>query len=106
MGTTIKPLEEDEYLVLQATKKPIATSATIATIQVNLVRILRFLSCERATAFPGRPDTGHEHYLKAGMAIHLCIRNGREEQTAARLIGTAETAASCLGTVVSGLVDQ
>jgi hypothetical protein len=29
-------------------------------------------------------QTGHEHYLKAGMAIHLCIRNAREEQTGSR----------------------
>src|SRR6202162_5905399 len=44
LGTTTKPFEEDEYLVLQAIRKPIATKAKIAAIQVNLVRILRFIS--------------------------------------------------------------
>jgi hypothetical protein len=44
LGTTTKPFEEDVYLVLQAIRKPIATKAKIATIQVNLVRILRFIS--------------------------------------------------------------
>jgi hypothetical protein len=58
VGTITKPLEEDEYLVLQAITTPIETRARTAKIQVNLVRILRFSSCERADAFPGRPEPG------------------------------------------------
>ena len=52
LGTTTKPLEEDEYLVPQAIRTPINTSARIATIQVSLVRILRFISYERAYVSP------------------------------------------------------
>jgi hypothetical protein len=46
-------LEEDEYLVLQAITALIDTRARIAKIQASLVRILRFISYERAYAFPG-----------------------------------------------------
>ncbi len=102
LGTTTKPFEEDLYLVLHAIKKPTATKARTATIQVNLVRILRFISCERTDAFPRPPQTGHERYLKAGIVIHLCIRNAREEQTDCRVIGTTGAVASCLEAVVSG----
>ncbi len=48
LGITTKPLEEDVYLVLQAIRTPIDTRVRIATIQVSLVRILRFISYERA----------------------------------------------------------
>jgi hypothetical protein len=63
LGTTTKPLEEDEYLVLQAITAAIATSARRAIIQVNRVkvnrvRILRFISCERSYAVPGRQPGG------------------------------------------------
>ena len=53
--------------------------------------------------FPAAANRGR-HHLKAGNAIHLCIRNAREEQTPTKLIGTLETAASCLKAVpvVSG----
>ena len=58
VATTINPLEEAVYLLLQAIRAPIATRTRVATIQVNLVRILRFISCERAQAFPGRRQPG------------------------------------------------
>jgi hypothetical protein len=51
-------LEEDEYFVLQDIKKPTAATARVATIQVNLVRILRFFSREVADIFPGRHKPG------------------------------------------------
>ena len=46
LGTTTKALveEEREYFVLHAIRKPITTRARIATIQVSLVHILRFIS--------------------------------------------------------------
>src|ERR1700688_172800 len=52
------------------------------------------------------PQTGQERYRKAGMAIHLCIRNAREEQTRSRPIGTRSADTSCLKMPVapSGLV--
>jgi hypothetical protein len=53
-----KPFEEVENLVLHASKNPIQTTASIATAQVNLVRILRFISYKRTDAFPGRPKPG------------------------------------------------
>src|SRR5580698_10816765 len=56
LGTITKPLEEDVYLVLQAIRAPINTRATIATVQASLVRILRFISYERADAFPGNTN--------------------------------------------------
>src|ERR1700733_1135281 len=40
VGTTTKPLSEEEYLVLQAIRKAIAVRTRIATIQVNRFRIL------------------------------------------------------------------
>jgi hypothetical protein len=60
VGTTTKPLveEEDEYLVLHAITNPIANRARTATIQVNLVRILRFISCERAYPLAGSHKPG------------------------------------------------
>src|SRR5258708_22344100 len=64
VGTTISPFEEGLYLVLHAIKKPIATRTSIAPIQVNLVRILRFISCERTDAFPGRPKPGMNAILR------------------------------------------
>jgi hypothetical protein len=56
--TTTNPLLEDEYLVLHATNTPIEIRAAIPKIQVNLVRILRFISCERADALPGSYQPG------------------------------------------------
>jgi len=35
---------------------------------------------------PRQPETGPERYLKARIAIHLCIRNTREEQTGPDLL--------------------
>jgi hypothetical protein len=64
LGTTTNPFEEDEYLVLQATTKPIEMRATTATIQVNLVRMLRFISCERSSAVPGRHIPGVDTILR------------------------------------------
>ena len=34
--------------------------------------------------------------MKALITIHLCIRNGREEQTPTQQLGTLHTVASCL----------
>src|SRR5271166_490382 len=67
--TTTSPLFEDEYFVLHATRTPIEIRTATPSIQVNLVRILRFISCERANALPGsaprQPPTGQEHFVKA-----------------------------------------
>ena len=54
LGTTTKALEveEEEYFVLHAIKKPIATRARIATIQVSLVHILRFVSIRNVLMHP------------------------------------------------------
>jgi hypothetical protein len=54
LGTTTKPFEEAEYLVLQAITTAIETRARTAKIQENRVRILRFVSYIRSSAFPGR----------------------------------------------------
>jgi hypothetical protein len=43
---------------------PMETKTRIPAIQANLVRILRFISCERASAFPGI-ETGLEPFMKA-----------------------------------------
>jgi hypothetical protein len=51
-------LFEDEYFVLHATRTPIEIRAATPSIQVNLVRILRFISCERANALPGSHPPG------------------------------------------------
>jgi hypothetical protein len=44
---------EVEYFVLHATSTPIRIRVANPTSQVNLVRILRFISCERTKALPG-----------------------------------------------------
>jgi hypothetical protein len=40
VGITTRPFDELEYLVLQATRNPIATRVRIAAIHLSLVRIL------------------------------------------------------------------
>jgi hypothetical protein len=66
VGTITKPLvdEDDEYLVLHAIRKPIATRAKTAAIQVNLVRILRLISCERADPIARRYNPGRNAILR------------------------------------------
>jgi hypothetical protein len=64
LGITTKPLEEDVYFVLHAIRTPSDTRIRIATIQVSLVRILRFISYERAYRFPAARDR-REDYLRA-----------------------------------------
>jgi hypothetical protein len=48
-------LSEDEYFVLHAASKPIEISAATPKIQGNLVRILRFISCERTAGHTDAP---------------------------------------------------
>jgi hypothetical protein len=49
---------------------------------------------------PQPQQTGREDYLRARIAIHLCIRKAQEEQPP-EAIGTADAAASCLKAVIS-----
>jgi len=102
--TTTSPLFEDEYVVLHATRTAIEIRTATPSIQVNLVRILRFISCEHTNALPGshHPRAGT---LYEGVNCHPFVYQewaGRANAT--RLVGTAETAACCLGTVVPGQV--
>jgi hypothetical protein len=55
--TTTNPLLEEAYFVLQATT-PVKIRVAIPKIQVNLVRMLPFISCERAAALPGKHKPG------------------------------------------------
>jgi hypothetical protein len=101
LGTTTNPLEEDEYLVLQAITTATATSARTANIQVNRVRILRFLSCERSYAVPAAAN--RVEGLFRGVDCHSfmyqeCAGRANSRQQ----VRTAQRAGSCLKTVVSG----
>ena len=60
VGTTTKPFEEDEYLLLHAVRKLIATRPRTATIQENLVRILSLISFERSYGCLCIPAAAHQ----------------------------------------------
>jgi hypothetical protein len=53
LGTTTRPFEVAEYLVLQAVRIAIEIRVRTAAIQANLILILCFFSCERSNAVPG-----------------------------------------------------
>jgi hypothetical protein len=56
--TTTNPLLEEEYLVLHATSTATEIRTAIPKSQVNLVRILLFISCRHTAATPGSPKPG------------------------------------------------